>query len=77
MTPGRESLRPSYGRPKLTLISSIVEMGNFSFNLPFFLPNDFAFRQFSRILEMFRDSGKLPKCEVIWQKIALELIKLW
>ena len=29
---GRESLRPSYGRPKLTLISSIAEVVDFSFN---------------------------------------------
>ena len=40
-----ESLRPSYGRPKLTLISSIAEVVDFSFNQfhSQFLPNDFAF----------------------------------
>ena len=45
---GIESLRPSYGRPKLTLISSIAEVVDFSFNQfhSQFLPNNFAFCQF-------------------------------
>ena len=74
-----ESPRPSYGRSKLTLIVCIAEVGNFLFNQfhSHLLPNVFAFWQFSRILEIFRDSGKLPKCEVIWQKLAVELIKSW
>ena len=73
-----ESPRPSYGRSKLTLIVCIAEVGNFLFNQfhSHLLPNVFAFWQFSRILEIFRDSGKLPKCKVIQQKIAVELIKL-
>ena len=63
----------------LVLRAVLSQMGNFSFDQfhSHFLPNDYAFWQFSWILEMFRDSGKLPKCKVIWQKIAVELIKLW
>ena len=75
---GRGSLRPSYRRPKLILISITAKLRNFSFQFhSHFLPNDFAFWQFSRILDIFRGSGKLPKCRVIWQKMAVEWIKLW
>ena len=76
---GRGSLRPSYRRPNLTLISTTAKLRNFSFNQfhSHFLPNDFVFWQFSRILDIFRGSGKLPKCRVIWQKMAVEWIRLW
>ena len=40
-------------------------------SIAIFLPNDFAFWQFSGT--QFRVSGKLSKCKVIWQKMALEL----
>ena len=63
----------------MTLILSIADMGNFSLSQfhSHFLPNDLAFWQFFKILEMFRDSGKLPKYNFIWQKMAVELTILW
>ena len=76
---GMEPLRSTYGRPKLTLIPSITEMGNFSFDHfhSHLLPNELAFWQFSASFKLFTNYGKLPKCKVIQQKIAVELIKLW
>ena len=69
---GIESLRPSYKRPKFTLISSVAEMGNFSFNQfrSHFLPNDFAFWQFS-------NGRKIAKMQSDLEKKAMELTKLW
>ena len=37
----------------------------------------FAILQFSNPFEMFREVGKLPKCKVISQKMAVELTILW
>ena len=64
-----------YARPKLTLILSISEMGKFLLSQfhSHFLPNDFAFLQFSTSFVVFMECGKLPKCKVIWQKVAVEL----
>ena len=66
----RECLRPSYGRPKLTLISNTAELSNFSFHQ--FHSHYFA--KLLRILAIFQDTRrsqglwKIAKIQSHWAK---------